>query len=130
MCGTKSLKLFTRLLLLLAWGLCLLWLSLTPAPPQPPGIFGWDKLQHVAAIGVLSLLAGWSLATLPRISCRAWGIAAIFSIAFGGLIEILQWAFTDSRSAEIGDILADATGAGIVYLLTKAVDFNNAGGKS
>ena len=51
----NSAKFIVRLLVSLAWGIIILWLSLTPSLPQIPGILGWDKLLHAGAYGLLSL---------------------------------------------------------------------------
>lgn len=110
---------FPRFLLLAAWGGCLLWLSLTPAPPQLPPVLWWDKLQHGAAFVVFTLLAGGAFVTVPSLARRCWGVAFLAAIAFGGLIEVLQALLTTTRRAEIGDLLADAVGAGIVCLLAR-----------
>ena len=72
-----------------------------PTVPHLPTT-GWDKSNHALAFIVLTILG-----------CRAYpnAIAAVLlgSIAFGGLIEILQ-SFTPYRFAEWGDLLADTIG--------------------
>jgi hypothetical protein len=41
------------------WGGAIVWLSLTPAPPViKTALLGWDKFQHFAAYGMLTLLGG------------------------------------------------------------------------
>lgn len=106
-----------RLLLLTIYAAIILWLSLTPSPPSPPGIIGWDKLQHAGAFAVLALLAGWAFAPLSAVSTRVWGWVMALAMACGALIEILQGLLTKTRTAEFGDLAADAVGAGIVCLI-------------
>ncbi len=91
--------------------LLVLWLSLIPAESVPAVGLGWDKLNHAAAIAVITLFAFLSLK-----SCR-WAAQAAFlyGISLGLLIEVLQAIFTNTRSAEWGDLLADLIGAGTVW---------------
>ena len=76
-------------------------LSLLPLAPETPSL-GWDKAHHMSAFALLALLG-----------CRAWPgrtlALAVGLVAYGGLIEVLQ-SFTGYRSAEWGDLLADALG--------------------
>lgn len=109
-------KLFTPLA---AWAIFLLLLSLSPSPPHFDSIIGWDKLQHAGAFAIFTFLAGRAFAVVSSLSHRPWWLAAIAAIIFGGCIEILQEFFTTTRKAEIADLLADAVGAGIVYLIAR-----------
>ena len=106
-----------RLSLLAGWGGTILWLSLDPAPPQPSvELFAWDKFQHASAYGVLALLWGYVLVTYRRCHRSCWFLAFVGSVGFGALMEVAQGVLTVSRSAEFGDLLADAVGAGAVCL--------------
>lgn len=106
-----------RRIVLISWILTILWLSLDPAPPVPePKILGWDKLLHAFAYGSLTLFGGWALAGSSSLANSKWGAVACAAIFLGGIVELLQKAFTVTRTAEFGDILADAIGAGIVLL--------------
>ena len=91
---------------LLGWcgvGLLLL-LSLMPAPPDIAGPLGWDKAQHTLAYATLTLWfwqayqPGWR-----------W---VLFFLVLGAGVELLQ-AWSGYRSAELGDMLANAIGVGI-----------------
>jgi len=104
-----------------AWGGIILWLSLDPAPPQPDvALFAWDKFQHATAYGLLALLWGNFLVTYP--SCRrwCWPMAFAGAVGFGALVEVAQGVLTVARSAEFGDLVADAVGAGAVSLAAAA----------
>jgi len=108
---------FFRRIVLLAWILTILWLSLDPAPPVPePKILGWDKLLHAFDYGSLTLFGGWALSESSPISKAKWGTVACAAIVLGGLVELLQKTFTDTRIAELADFLANAFGAAIVLL--------------
>ncbi len=79
-------------------------LALVPAPP-PSLSSGWDKLNHVAAFTALAWVAcrGWA-ARPAATACALVGV-----LAFGAAIEAMQM-FVAGRSAELGDLLADAVG--------------------
>ena len=106
-----------RLSLLVGWGGTILWFSLDPAPPRPSvGLFAWDKFQHAAAYGLLALLGGNVLVTYRHCRRRCWLLAFAGSVGFGALMEVAQGGLTVARTADVGDLLADAVGAGAVSL--------------
>ncbi|MCM2358494.1 MAG: VanZ family protein [Geobacteraceae bacterium] len=115
--GTTPAVTLLRLLLLAAYAAVILWLSLVPSPPSPPSFLGWDKLQHGGAFAVFALLAGWAFTPLATGSRRKWSWVMAAAMVCGALIEILQGLFTETRTAELGDLVADAVGAGIVCLI-------------
>jgi len=88
---------------LLFWscGLVILVLALLPTAADLPGT-GWDKGNHFLAFLVLTVLG-----------CRAYPNHVVILLAgtvlYGGLIEVLQ-SFLPYRSAEWGDLAADAVG--------------------
>lgn len=111
--------------LFIAYVIAISWLSLTPAPPEIEGdFFGWDKLQHAAAYGVFTLLAGWAFGTFPLDLKRRWRMAVVAAVTFGGLLEIAQGVFTTKRTAEWGDLQADLVGTacayGLIMILNRA----------
>ena len=93
-----------------ATAIAVLVLSLLPLEPDAPSL-GWDKANHMSAFALLALLG-----------CRAWPgrTLALFIglLAYGGLIEILQ-SFTGYRSAEWGDLLADALGLPLGWVVAQ-----------
>jgi VanZ family protein len=107
-----------RLLAPLIWAGCILWLSLTPAPPKISGVLGWDKLLHAGAYGLLSFLIAQFLACTDRwpsaVTLRsAWVVA----VSYGALVEILQLLAQTGRTAEWWDLFADMVGAFIGCVL-------------
>ena len=114
-------RFFPRWLIFLAWAITLAWLSLIPNPPEiKAGFFGWDKFQHAAAYGVLTLFAGWAFACFPCDVKRCWLRAVLAAVSFGGLLEIAQGLFTKTRAAEFGDLAADFVGAACMYAIMMA----------
>lgn len=103
------------------WGGIILWFSLDPAPPQPDvALFAWDKFQHGVAYGVLALLLGNFLVTCRNCRRRCWLLAFAGAVGFGALLEVAQGVLTVARSAEFGDLVADAAGAGAVSFAAAA----------
>lgn len=83
----------------------------TPSALKTPELFDWDKLNHGAAFVVLSFLLSYSYPekTLPF---RDF----ILLMGFGILIEIVQY-FVPGRSCSLEDLVADASGLAVFYLL-------------
>jgi VanZ family protein len=84
-------------------------------------LLGWDKLQHAVAYGLLTCLAGWAFACFRAELKRRWLWAMAAAVLFGAIIELLQGTFTANRAAELGDFLADFTGAGAVAIVAVLV---------
>jgi len=102
-----------RIISLASWTILLVCLSLAPAESMPSmGFFTWDKLLHAASYFTLTILIVWAYA--GRLSLRgvSLGWICVPAILFGGLMEICQGLLTTNRTAELGDLLANATGVG------------------
>jgi hypothetical protein len=88
-----------------------LFLSLTPAPPQVDlGAYG-DKWEHLSAYAVLM----WWFCQL-RIALSGRAVTAVALIAMGIAIEFAQRA-TATRMFEVSDMVAGALGVGLGWLL-------------
>ena len=85
-------------------------LSLVPDPPKPPGLLGWDKLQHTAAY---AFLAWWFLQAWEGRRSLAW---CVFLVAVGCGIEGLQ-ALTSLRQPSLLDAIANTLGVALGGLL-------------
>jgi VanZ family protein len=107
-----------RILAPAIWACMILWLSLTPTPPQVPEPIDWDKLLHAGAYGLLTLLL---VQMLPCVFRRAhgttWLIAGLAAVGYGGLMELLQWLARNGRTADWMDLVADAVGALVCYVI-------------
>lgn len=112
----KPLETLVRLSAPVLWALIILWLSLTPSPPQLPGVLGWDKLLHAGSYGLLTLLVAQFLLYLSLNLRRAGWQAVSLATCYGALLEVLQLFLHTGRTAEWGDLLADAVGAILAYL--------------
>jgi VanZ family protein len=107
------------LLLCVALTVLILWLALMPGGSAPRGL-GWDKLNHAAAIGVVTCLAFFARHPASQAGMEAF----LYGVSLGALIEILQGTFTTTRSAEWGDLLADVIGSGCVWGITTILSRN------
>src|SRR3546814_14358103 len=70
---------------------------LVPAPELPTVPRGFDKVEHFLAFFLLAASAVQLYATRRALWCAALGL-----LALGIAIELAQFAFTSSRSMEIG----------------------------
>ena len=86
------------------------WLSLTPQPPQLPSFLGWDKAQHILAYAVLMY---WFWLCYQH--HWRW---PVFFVALGIGLEILQ-GMGGLRSFDPYDMLANTIGVGIGLFLLK-----------
>jgi VanZ family protein len=73
-------------------------------PDIAPQVDYFDKIEHLVGYALLAAYAAMLFATR-----RALGAAALGLVALGVLIELLQ-SMTSWRSADAGDVLANATG--------------------
>ncbi|OUS11610.1 hypothetical protein A9Q89_08790 [Gammaproteobacteria bacterium 53_120_T64] len=94
------------LLLLVAWG-CLQ----APGPDATPWFWGADKIIHLSTYALLYICA-WLAFPGALLNWTLHGSL----LAYGLLIEGLQ-SLTGYRSAELADMLANATGLGLGCLL-------------
>lgn len=104
-----------RFLWLLAFLLCLISVLVLALVKNPSTVIdtGWDKGNHVLAFAVLTFLG--RMAFPARRFLLLLGL-----LAYGALIEGLQM-LTGYRFAEYQDLLADALGMLIGYLLAAPV---------
>lgn len=83
--------------------------SLLPASQVPSmAVPGLDKVNHVIGHGALS-----AYAVMLFVSIRARALAALALFTYGVGIEFAQEAFTATREASLGDVLANALGIGL-----------------
>ncbi len=80
--------------------------------PSPVGVAHGDKLQHLVAFAALGLVARLALQRAP--------VAGLAMLGFGIFIEAVQH-FIPTRSASLGDVVADAAGVVLGLLLARAL---------
>ena len=105
--------------LAISWAIVILILSLLP--PGAFEIFNWnflsrDKLLHTLAYSVLSFLLYDTLLASIRINYSKLHLiakASILCIAYGILMECLQFLENLGRIFDTGDIIANAFGTGV-----------------
>ena len=95
---------------LMCWGL---YLALEPDPELRLDFAYGDKLLH--ALGFAGLMGWWGNVFSSH---RARGVAALCCLAYGVLIEGLQW-LNPPRTDDILDVLADVCGIAIALLLLR-----------
>ena len=110
-----------RLVALFAWSSALVVLSLGPEVRAPAGLQVWDKFSHFAAYAVLALLLLRTLLIWQEISPRLRLITWLACMAYGLLLEALQWLMAAGRQWESGDLLANGCGALAVCVLFRHV---------
>lgn len=79
------------------------WAALQPQL-APSGLYGFDKLVHAGAFGLLTLLG--ILASATR---RTAFLAMLAVFALGGAIEVAQ-SFVPGREASLSDLAGDVVG--------------------
>jgi VanZ family protein len=104
---------------------CIWFLSSQPVLPQPPGIFGFDKLQHVLAYAALAFAVGlWASPFFwKRRPFAALILTTLISSAYGVIEEVHQY-FVPGRYCGVRDWLADTLGAflgaaGILFVMMR-----------
>jgi VanZ family protein len=94
----------------LALALAIAYWSLAPQPPLPESLIP-DKVAHALAYFTLAL-AGSGIAAPAHL----WR-TMLRCLLLGAALEIAQALFTEQRSAEWGDLLADLAGILVAWLI-------------
>jgi len=83
-----------------------------------------DKVLHAFAHAILTGLWFLTLAYSFKIkNLKSIIYASGFAVVFGGVIELLQGAITESRMADLQDILANVLGTVVVVLIILGLRF-------
>lgn len=91
-------------------------LALQPGYEMPTRLFGSDKLEHVGAFFVLTLLARLSFPRLPLL------IPTTILMLYGIWIEYMQSLPHIGRTASIADAVADLVGILLAALMIVLVE--------
>lgn len=110
------------------WAGVVLLLTLTPARemPRTPAweLLSFDTVAHGAVFGVLAALTWFSLRRQrrwPALAQQAGAVALAGCVAFGALIEVLQYTMHQGRHAEWSDLFSDSLGAVLALGLAAAL---------
>lgn len=87
-----------------------------------------DKVIHFLLYLPYPALAFWAFYP-EKNKGRFLLIVLLIGIAYSGAVEMMQALFTDNRSAEWGDLLANTLGMGITTLIVSLIVFIRKGGK-
>ena len=102
--------------LTLLWAAVMLVLTLTPAKEMPRTptwkLLSFDTAAHAGVFAVLAGLAWLWARRQPRLRHSA-SLVLVGCVAFGALIEVLQYAMQLGRHAEWTDLLSDSLGAAL-----------------
>ena len=115
---TAKKKIFLYKLPMIILALSIMYFALTPLPEFPKTIPMFDKIAHLGAFAVLALLG--ALPFGPGFGFLVPN--ALFQVAYGGLIELLQ-SNVPGRQADIVDFIADVIGviigSGIAVMIVR-----------
>ncbi len=83
-------------------------------------LFATDKLAHALIYGILVWLAiRGSYAFDKQLVAWKWAVGIfLFAVAYGMMMEFVQYAFIPGRFYEYGDMLANTVGATLGLLLS------------
>ena len=116
-----------------AWGLAVVYmaaiftLSAQSRLPTPPGILGWDKLQHVLAYMVLGLLLFRACVISPIAGKGPYWPAFVLGALYGALDEYHQ-GFVPGRDMSAFDWLADVLGLIAALILMRILEMRRENG--
>jgi len=98
--------------------LAVLYLALSPSPPRQMDT-GWDKSNHALAFASLMVAGFFGYASSRARLVGLW----LALLALGAGIEIAQ-TYVPNRSGEWQDLLADALGLALGWLLAQGLSWS------
>jgi VanZ family protein len=104
----------------LVWAVVILIGTSIPNPQSPPTFDSADKLVHFVLYGVLGLLLARAAATGGDLS-GSMIMRLVALCAIGAALDEWHQRWIPGRSAELGDWVADSTGAGALILGSAAL---------
>ncbi len=106
----------------LVWLLLVTGVSVMPSVQLPQvDFFAPDKLGHALAYAGLMGLSWWCFTRFTKRppNLREGLFLFIFAAAYGALMEVIQGTFLPNRAFEFDDMLANAFGAAVAWLIVK-----------
>ena len=90
-----------------------LYLSAFPGPQINFDLWlAQDKINHLAAYGLLSVLIAWeNIKNQEKLSRNVFLTVLIVSSSYGVLMEIMQYLFFPNRYFDYGDMVANLLGS-------------------
>lgn len=76
-----------------------------------------DKIAHLVLFGFLCQLLIWALIKNQLFRHKNILLLMVVTIVYGAVIELLQMLMHNGRNADFDDMIANATGAILVYLI-------------
>ncbi|HTF03791.1 MAG TPA: VanZ family protein [Bacteroidia bacterium] len=110
----------------IVWALCILVMCGMPGSDIPRisflEILAFDKWVHagIFLILVVLLIRGFRLQFNGWWSANAVLVSLVFCVVYGGVLELLQGAVFEERSADVLDFIANSFGAIIGVLLYRS----------
>ncbi|MCX6375295.1 MAG: VanZ family protein [Armatimonadetes bacterium] len=95
--------------------------------PSPPGILGWDKLQHLLAYVVLGLLLYRACVISPIVRTSPYWTAFVLGALYGAFDEYHQ-SFVPGRDMSALDWLADVLGLIAALILMRILEMRGENG--
>ena len=94
------------------WAIVILYLSAKSVTQIKIDLFSFDKINHLAAYGLLSVLMCWGIWKEKKaFKSKVLLIVLIISSTYGVLMEIMQYLFFPNRYFDYGDIIANILGS-------------------
>jgi len=95
------------------WAAVICWLSFSSLKEiSVPKFFSSDKVAHLGVYFIMELLF-----FIPIKGKKNFLIASFFALLFSGIIELIQHFFVFNRFGDVADLLANAAGLLIGYLV-------------
>jgi len=100
----------------ICWATLILGMSIGPSIQLPETVFSPDKVGHLVAYGVLTWLVFWALKKNGKLSSSTANQTVLAVSIYGIALEFVQWAFFPNRYFEVWDMVANFSGAFLIYL--------------
>ena len=104
------------------WALLILYLSTrgkVNVPSSFSDLFEWDKLGHATFYMILAFALFWGLKQINALKQINIIVVAIACIAYGVILEYVQYYFFPGRYLEINDMIANTVGVMISLVLLR-----------
>jgi VanZ family protein len=101
------------------WAAVIFGMSIGPSIQLPETAISPDKIGHLIAYGILTLLIIKALEKKEKLSSKTGNLTVLTVSIYGIALEIVQWAFFPNRYFEVWDMVANFLGSLLCYLAFK-----------